>query len=210
MRRVDRGPWPEDGNGQRKVFHPYTKAKGDLRERLGAYCSYCEREKDGLHMEHVVPKNWACVLKEDWTNFLLACRNCNGIKGDKNVSRAGYTWPDDDEDWRPFDYLPDGIVKVRDGLSEQNRKKAQNLFDLVGLGLRPDNASEMKDIRWRERREAWGVAKEAHEDLASGVTDVNNVLKLAKHTGFWSVWMTVFADRPDVRERLRKDFPGTR
>ena len=210
MRRVDKGAWPEDGNGQQKIFRPYRKAKSDLIERLGAYCSYCEREKDGLAVEHVVPKKHAPTLEENWTNFLLACRNCNSIKRDKNVSRAGYTWPDDDEDWRPFDYFPDGIVKVQDDLSGPNRQKAQNLFGLLGLGRRPGNDLEMKDIRWRERREAWNAAEEAYASLASEATDVNNVLKLAKHTGFWSVWMTVFSDRPDVCERLRKEFPGTR
>lgn len=209
MRRVDRGPWPKDSSGQRKAFHPYTKAKGDLFVRMGEYCSYCERAKCTLEVEHVVPRKWDCTLKEDWTNFLLACRNCNGIKGCRNQSRIGYTWPDDDEDWLPFDYFPEGIVKVRSSLSGERRDKAQKLFDLVDIGRKPSCDPQARDLRWRHRREAWGVAVRTLEGLSSA-KDVEYVIELAKAHGFWSVWMTVFKDCPHVLNRLREAFPGTR
>ena len=45
-----------DAQNNPKRFQPYNKAKADLLDRLGEYCSYCERPGD-LHVEHVVPKN---------------------------------------------------------------------------------------------------------------------------------------------------------
>lgn len=39
---------------------------------------------------------------------------------------------------------------------------------------------------------------------------VELIVDLALATGYWSVWMTVFAGHRDVRLRLRKAFPGTR
>ena len=110
MRRVDRGPHPlDDGNGPKR-FHPYNKAKSDLLERIGEYCSYCERTGD-LHVEHVVSRCRRPELAEEWTNFLLGCTNCNGIKSNRNHSRDGYIWPDRDDTEAAFEYLPDGIVR---------------------------------------------------------------------------------------------------
>ena len=121
MRRVDRGPHPLDDANRPKRFHPYNKAKSDLLERIGEYCSYCERTTD-LHVEHVVPRCRRPELAEEWTNFLLACS-----------------------------------------------KKLEDGADVVGC-----------------------------------------VIRLAVAIGFWSVWITVFAGHPQVRDLLRQHFPGSR
>ena len=208
MRRVDRGPWPLDDENNPKRFHPYNRAKAkeakdDLIDRLGEYCSYCERPGD-LHVEHVVPKSHRPDLEAKWANFLLACENCNGIKGNKNHSRNGYIWPDQDDTEAAFSYLADGIVRVRDDLPEPVRTGAKKLFELVGLGRHLP-----KDPRWRKRRAAWGRAEWARQRVEEGA-DVDWVIQLAQARGFWSIWMTVFADNPQVCNRLKQIFPGTR
>lgn len=208
MRRVDRGPWPLDDANTPKSFQPYNKAKADLLSRLGGYCSYCERTGD-LHVEHVVPRSYRPDLEQEWTNFLLGCANCNAIKGDRNHSRNGYLWPDQDDTEAAFSYLPDGIVQVRDDLSDPIQTKAQKLFDLVGLGRRPAHDPRARDLRWSKRREAWGQAEFARQRVEEGA-DVAWVIELAKAVGFFSVWMAVFADDPQMCDRLRRSFPGTR
>ena len=209
MRRIDRGPHPlDDGNGP-KGFHPYNMAKSDLLERIGEYCSYCERTRD-LHVEHVVPKRRRPDLAEDWTNFLLGCSNCNGIKRDRNHSRDGYLWPDSDDTQAAFEYLPDGIVRVRQDISEPERAPAESLFELVGLGRRPSADPRARDLRWRKRREAWRQAVEARRVFEDRTDVVDWIVQLAVAVGFWSVWMTVFADHPQVCNFLRQRFPGTR
>jgi len=35
------------------------------------------------------------------------------------------------------------------------------------------------------------------------------IVALARATGFWSVWMTVFTEDQDMRRRLIDAFPGT-
>ena len=94
-------------------------------------------------------------------------------------------------------------------LPEPARTWAENLFELVGLGRRPTNDPCDRDPRWRKRREAWGKAIYARREVEAG-GDVDMAIVLAKATGFWSVWMTVFADHPRICERLRRCFPGTR
>ena len=37
----------------------------------------------------------------------------------------------------------------------------------------------------------------------------NFIVMNAKTQGFWSIWMTVFQDDPDMLNRLIKAFPGT-
>lgn len=208
MRCVDRGPWPRDAGNRAKRFTSYQRAKADLLERLGEYCSYCERTGD-LHVEHVVSRYHAPGLEREWTNFLLGCSNCNGTKGNDNDSREGYLWPDQDDTQAAFEYLPDGIVEVRADLPEPERTKAQGLFALVGLGRRPARDPRASDMRWRKRREAWRHAEIAKRRVQEG-SDIDLVIDLAKAIGFWSVWMTVFADCPHVCGRLEQSFPGTR
>ena len=208
MRPIERGPWPVGANNKKKKLHPYTVAKADLHSRLGRYCSYCERVKTRLDVKHVVPKSRQRELEEEWTNLLLACTNCNSIKGKRNRGRDGYLWPDEDDTAQAFSYLPDGIVEVRKDLPEPVPAGAQRLFDLVGLGRRPGNDPHERDLRWRERREAWGIAKAARQSILTG--SVDTLLTLAEHTGFWSVWMTVFADNTEFCSLLRARFPGTR
>ena len=204
MRRVDRGPWPETA-GERKSFARYRRAKRDLLDRLGAYRSYCERTGD-LHVEHVVPKHHRPDLAGEWTNFLLGCVNCNSIKLARNNSRDGYTWPDDDVAWSPFKYLPEGVVQIADDLAPDNRAKAERLFQLVGLGRRPTTDPTASDLRYLRRQEAWRTAELAQRASAGSDT----VVPLAKATGFWSVWMTVFEDQPGICAALREAFAGTR
>ena len=211
MRRVDRGPWPLDDASNPKNFQPYNKAKADLLSRLGEYCSYCERTGD-LHVEHVIPRNHRNHrpdLEQEWTNFLLGCVNCNAIKGDRNDSRNGYLWPDQDDTEAAFSYLPEGIVRVQGNLSGADKKKAKNLFDLVGLGRCPANDPCDRDPRWRKRRAAWRQAELARQQVKQGA-DVDWVIELAKAVGFFSVWMTVFAADSQICNRLRRSFPGTR
>ena len=214
MRRIDRGPWPVDDAGHPKRFHPYGKAKADLSCRLGEYCNYCERQGD-RDVEHVVPRKHRPDLEDEWSNLLLACRNCNSIKRDRNESRDGYVWPDRDDTQAAFEYFPGGIVKVKADLPGPVRTKAANLFDLVGLGRRPRNDQDAKDPRWardprwRKRRSAWGYAEFARKKLEEGA-DIDLVIMLARAVGFWSVWMAVFANHPQVRSRLQRCFPGTR
>lgn len=145
MRPIERGPWPVEDDGGNKEFQPYSKAKADLLDRLGEYCSYCERPGD-VQIEHVVPRKHAPDLKEDWNNFLLGCSNCNGIKSAKNRGRQGYMWPDQDDTRAAFKYLPDSRVRVRKDLPDADRRKAENLIDLVGLDRVP------KAQRWQRQR----------------------------------------------------------
>ena len=208
MRPVERGPWPVDGDGAQKIYHPYDKAKDDLFCRVGEYCSYCERKGD-LHVEHVIPKKRCPGLKEFWANFLLGCVNCNSIKSNNNVSRNGYVWPDEDDTYTVFEYLEEGVVRVRGGLPEDVSARAHSLFELVGLGRSPGRGATRKDLRWRMRREVWGQAQEARTKIDDG-DNIDWVVMLARATGFWSVWKTVFADYPEVTERLHRCFPGTR
>ena len=82
------------------------------------------------------------------------------------------------------------------------------MSELVGLERRPGRGPRATDLRWRKRREAWEVARVARQRYR-GNRDADLVMDLAKAHGFWSVWMTVFAEPSAVCDRLRQVFPGT-
>ena len=204
MRSVDRGPWPAGDDGDRVSFPKYGHAKLPLIERIGEYCSYCERPGD-LHVEHVVPRSVAEELETEWSNLLLGCANCNSRKLNRNNSRDGYLWPDTDDTFAAFVYRSAGRVSVNDALDGDEQRKAQALFELVGLG----GIGTRTDRRRHKRRQAWDQAIEARNLINDDNSRVLAV-KLASGTGFFSVWMAVFQDDEDMCRRLVNAFPGTR
>jgi hypothetical protein len=222
MRPVERGPWPMDSDGNDISFAEYGHAKKRLVERLEKYCSFCERPTlGGLAVEHIQSKHHNTKLSRDWTNFLLACVNCNSTKLTKirtEDDEARYLLPHRDRTFDAFDYTAGAVrlVKVSD---PKLRERAQATDALVGLtrtphaGLTTAQLLGATDTRYEDRRRAYQLATNARKDLIEQDTPVVRrlTLDLAKAVGFWSVWMTVFRNDEQMQAALcdAKNFPGT-
>ena len=214
MRPVVRGDCPQDGNGADIRFSEYANARGDMIIRLGEYCSYCEMQLDAsLAIEHIKPKQppGASVVRPEralaWNNFLLACTNCNSTKGNTEVNLDDCLWPDRDNTFMALKYAEGGLVSSVPGIMQD---KANRLISLVGLDKTPDT-STASDRRWQNRRETWDMATRAMENLASCNNSYmkDQIVETAQAKGFWSTWMTVFKDDPDMLRRFIEAFPGT-
>lgn len=216
MRPIVRGNWPKNDQGEDIQFSDYTEARAELIRRLGEYCSYCEMHLDAsLAVEHVQPKKPPGANNIDqtrflnWNNFLLACTNCNATKGNTDVVLEHYLWPDQDNTFRALQYLEGGLVApASDG---DLRKKAQNTIRLLGLDKTPLNDPRASDRRWNNRRETWDIAQRSRARLltCNTVEMRAQIVDSATGRGYWSVWMTVFQDDPDMRQRLINSFDGT-
>lgn len=207
MRPVEKGSAPA-------IYTNYADALPDLVQRIGRYCSYCERYiTTNLAVEHVQPKSLASALALLWSNFLVACVNCNSCKGDTAITLADYLWPDNDNTIRAYQYSAGGIVTPHSTLSTVLTTKAQASLTLVGLDRIPNAAipPTPQDLRWNHRREAWGKATFAHQRLATNNTTEmrEQIIDTATSTGFFSIWWTVFSADADMRSRLRLAFVGT-
>ena len=159
MRCVDKGTAPD-------IYTYYKAARNDLGNRIGWICSYCEMPvKNMIEVEHVHPiANGGEELS--WDNFLLSCRYCNGAKLNRNISRAGYLWPDTDNTMLAFEYSETNIVAPKAGLPEQITAMAQNTIDLMGLNRHPGLANEptKADTRWINRIEVLGIIEDSYKD----------------------------------------------
>ncbi|MBI4612861.1 MAG: HNH endonuclease [Planctomycetes bacterium] len=216
MRPIERGPWPLDEDSKKKVFKKYGNARGDLIDRLGEYCSYCERSiLASLAVEHMLAKDLHPHLEKEWSNFLLSCANCNSNKSVKDIQLDDYFWPDRDNTFRALAYGPDAQIKVAGGLRPEQQDRARRTLELTGLDKRPPpvNLRGSSDRRWGHRHATWSVAAFWRDWLAE---DPGNeklrqaIIKAARNSkGFWSVWMTVFEKYPEVRADFIEAFPGT-
>ena len=209
MRPVERGPVPRD-------YANYRLAIGDLEDRLGRYCSYCERRlPTSLAVEHVAPKSIHRDREVEWENFLLGCTNCNSVKDDRDVPDDDILWPDRHNTMLALAYSRGGFVRLAPGLSPELRRRAQALIGLVGLerhgrhgGLRPAR----RDRRWEDREEAWANAEMCRanfETLGRSGEARALVIEAARYCGFFSVWFAVFDRHIDVKLALIDAFPGT-
>lgn len=217
MRPVRRGvsPLAQD-------FADYQDAKPDLVARLGPFCSFCERPVlTQLAVEHIQPKGLPqhAHLIGRWHNLLLACVNCNSTKKDKNVVLADVLLPDRDNTWQAFRYLPDGSIEPSaQAMAAGLQAIAGHTLKLTGLdkaaiNTLDENGKRVALDRMSQRMEAWLAAEEAKRDLQNNPDNIalrSYVIKLAQKTGFFSIWMTVFADDNDMASKLIDAFPGTR
>ena len=150
MRPVERGAAP-------RIYNNYRNAIKDLVNRLGPYCSYCERRlPTGLSVEHVFPKSLYVDRALDWSNFLLACVNCNSTKG--NNDPLDIFLPDRDNTLLVLSYFRGGVVPVAAQMDIQSTRRARGLIDFLGLDRHgatgwPRPAS--RDNRRRDREKAW-------------------------------------------------------
>lgn len=204
MRPVDKGT-------NTTVFSEYAQAKGDLLDRIGPYCSYCERPCD-LAVEHIAPKAKYPDRLLDWMNFLLACVNCNGIKTDKDTLAERHLFPDKANTAYAFVYGQDGRVRTNPNLADDEFAVAQRTLELVGLDRFPRLDGRRSDLRWQWRDEAWRIAEISREQLLRNPSEElrQQITFTAKKTGYFSVWMTVFASDADMKRRFLDTFPGTR
>lgn len=212
MRPIDRQAAP-------RTYARYEDALRDLADRIGDYCSYCERYiETHLAVEHIQPKSLKSSLRTAWTNFLLACVNCNSCKGKRHVVLDRYFWPDVDNTLRCFEYVKGGRVVVVPGLGTGEMTRAQALIELVGLDRDPGHPDRKRrptkaDMRWKRRQEAWDKAEIDRAKLANPAKDTPDlrqaIAEKAAERGMFSIWMTVFAADPDMRRRLFEAFKGT-
>lgn len=214
MRPVRRGPSQRSGD-----FADYQHAKPDLLTALGSYCSYCERRlATQIHVEHIQAKSDPQYghLIGRWENFLLSCVNCNSCKQTKDVRPAEVLLPDRDNTFAAFAYLQNGAVEPATGLRPKQRKSARATLAMVGLRsghpARDSNGRLVAADRRSQAMEAWSTALEAKSALDSEPSSNlrKQIVATAMATGFFSIWMTVFAHDPDMKQRLIDAFPGTR
>ena len=146
----------------------------------------------------------------NWYNFLLACPNCNSIKGDGWLNVNEYYWPDVHNTHLLYEFYPLGIVMVKPDLQTNiDRARAQKTFELTGIGRY--NTSD-GDRRWIKRSEAWGKATVAltfYEKYGKPHEFILIITNNATSSGFWSVWMKVFENHIEVQNALIVAFNHT-
>ena len=209
MRPINKGISPQ-------IFRDYKDAQKPLVDRLGRYCSYCERQiATNLAVEHIFPKDSAlgyAHLKLEWDNFLLACVNCNSSKANKILDEQTYLLPDRDNTFVGLEYLETGEVVTCGPANIQ--VMAQNTLDLVNLNVDEEDLTDEKElftalIRSGQRLQVWIQAKEALEDYQNGEVNIRRIIREAQSVGFFSIWMKAFEGVPAVRQELINTFIGT-
>jgi len=211
MRPIIKGEHPSE-SGQPKLFKEYQEARGDLIARLGQYCSYCEMKLDAsLAVEHVQPKSLYPALEREWNNFLLACTNCNSTKGTQDIILSDYYWPDEDNTFLAFTYLEGGLVRPNSQLNNQEKIKAEATLKLTGLDKSFINDPKVSNRLLFNRRYVWDLAIRSLDHLHKNDTPEMRQQITCTATGhaYWSIWMTVFKDDPDMLKRFIEAFPGT-
>ncbi len=216
MRPVKKGNSPIVGD-----FKKYEDAKPYLVGRLGLYCSYCERRiATLLAVEHIEPKDGAHgrqALEKRWSNFLLACTNCNSCKGSNKVDFRRLLFPDRDNTFHAYKYEADGSVSLAAHLLPRQKVMARNTLRLVGLDkaiqvYKDSNDEQVALDRGAQRMETFGIAQDSLSLLVSEPN--SNALKqsitaTAVASGFFSIWMRVFDNYPDMKLNFIRAFNGT-
>ena len=206
MRSLNRPEWPKYKNGKLRNYKNYSSFLKYLFKYFGRYCCYCEIRARSLDVEHISPKSLNSTYICNWFNLLIACPTCNrDYKKNKNASRGGLVWPDDSDTFDMFVYHDDGSMTVNSSLHSRVQICAQNTIDLMHLNPQNDENNDICNIR----REQWDIANDLLADYEQKVLSIDRIVKNVVANGYWSVWMTVFKDHPEVTKKIADAFPGT-
>lgn len=195
MRPVDKG--------LDRLLNNLSEARDILSAQVGEYCAYCEIRLDSLQIDHIHPQSTHPELITDWSNLLFACGDCNQFKSNRPPDNCYL--PHAHNTALAFTYLASLPPAPSASLTDSQRIMAQNTINLTGL-------HRTNGQRQRRREEVFGKAKRA---LVNYLQDIANpamqeqIIDTATSTGFFSVWMAVFQDYPEIRGRLLQAFPGT-
>ncbi|MEM7372884.1 MAG: HNH endonuclease [Bacteroidota bacterium] len=80
-----------------RLMDDYINWQPTLLRELGPFCSFCETPlKNKADIEHKISQSLTKALKEKITNLVLACINCNSVKGTrvKIDNFESFVWPD--------------------------------------------------------------------------------------------------------------------
>ncbi len=212
MRSVVKGAPPLDSHLEPVVFSHYQHAVSYLKDRLGRYCSYCERTVPvGLAVEHKLPKEHYPLLEVSWDNLLLACANCNSSKGQTKVLQDSVVWPDEHDTFSLISYLPGGGLAPTVGIGTDMQTRVISTLRLLGLSREPGEVTPT-DHRHFDRLEVWALARQSRKDLINrDIPELRRlIVETAKAKGGYSIWQSVFNDDPSMRQALVQGFPGTK
>lgn len=203
MRPVVRGAAPRE-------YSAYGDARGDLIERMGNYCNYCDMSLNNQpQVEHVQPKSLVPGLKREWSNFLLACGYCNSVKSNKPVDREGDVFADTDNLMVAIDTA--GVpMTVKDGLPQDDEQRAQDFLNLVGRDEYPFRARNPD--RWRSRISAMIQIEKTRQRINQYPDNIplkEQAVATALGFGHFPMWLMAFDHDRDMRKRLVEAFPGT-
>ena len=135
-------------------------------------------------------------------------------------NKKNYLWPVEDNTAIAYSYI-NGIPKVNEELlikldsTGDYLKRARNTYNLVGLGNLP--MGKDRDRRFGQRNTAyqkalnslehWNHMKDLSKEYQNDMK--NQIIMTALGDGFFSIWMEVFCDEPEIRLALIEAFPGT-
>jgi len=203
MRSINKGASPQ-------IYTDYHDARNDLADKLGWYCSYCEMSVSNMiEVEHIHPiANGGNEL--DWNNFLLSCKYCNTVKRTRNLSRAGYLWPDVDNTILAFKYSENEVITPSEGLSDDITNFAVESINLFGLNRAPGLPNEPtdRDTRWKLREEVRGIINDSYNNWIESPTlpMARQIALTALGSGFYSLWIENFKNIPDVKNAIEEQY----
>jgi len=198
-------------------FNKYGDAMPYLVGRLGCYCSYCEMDiSNEPDVEHVVPitQGGPLLLLE---NFLLGCKKCNKIKGNRNPTRANHLWPDEDNTFVAYEYYNEIFIRPAAGIvGSPFEQLAINTLGLTGIDRLPKkmlnpSKKDKRDQRWQKRKVAWGKADRALVNWNKNPSPelCEQIAETAHSTGFYSIWMQKFSGEPIVLAAIKALYLST-
>ncbi|MBL0016658.1 MAG: HNH endonuclease [Bacteroidetes bacterium] len=226
MRPIDKGPVPIL-SGRPKKVSDYKDWREDLMNRLGNCCCYCNMPlTDSPQVEHVSPKNpqpgQTAGSFLEWENMVLACGPCNRFKSNQPTSETLHYLAEFHNTHLVFEYVevphpskPNRMACIPQprNINAIDSAKAKATIELCKLGAIRKIDPRCTDMRWYFRHKAFLAAKTYRQYWDKEPENAATFLELMKisvlGSGFFSVWMQIFADIPEVCQALIQAFPGT-
>lgn len=205
MHRLNRGTEPaclrKYRNSDVKWEAVESDDKAAIHEQLFAmqssFCAYCEasiKNADNRHIEHFRKRQNYPELAFAWNNLFWSCcnQNCCGFHKDSaatgSYSPDNLVKPDEEDPDEYFLFLATGKIKVRDGLSSEKRRRAEETLRVFNLNGGNSGLIERRRIVARNYAKCMEALMQQMNSTAAAkiIEYINQLLEDARNNEFYA------------------------
>jgi len=166
---------PNDEKNQLISYYRHNSIKESLFISSFEKCAFCEckpAEGGNIEVEHFLPKSKYPDLTFEWSNFLPACRKCNGSKLDHDTGKDPIINPYETNPEDIFDYHD---IKISPREENNLGKKTIEIFSLNSIRLMKPRADILISLHTFS-----AAIEEAITDYKESTTDIKKSNRLRK------------------------------
>lgn len=153
----------------------YIEYKNELEIDFGGLCGYCGKNQyyfyEPFHIDHFAPKSKFEDRKDDYSNLVLACPQCNRHKSNKWVTEDAYIAIKDDKGFvdPATEEYDKHLHREENGEIVADTKVGEYMYNTFKFNIRPTSliwkVNKLKELKERLKEDNSEKGRELYQSI---------------------------------------------